>query len=80
MGWFWSATAGLLIGGLGTLLPFYFHALNDWDLADKTTLFPKEMGNIVLSYSQYWICGAVIGATVGLAIYAATQKIRQKQD
>ncbi|MBZ0189089.1 MAG: hypothetical protein K8F91_22785 [Candidatus Obscuribacterales bacterium] len=79
LGWILSAIAGFVIGGLVTLLPFYLHALNDWDLSDKSTLFPAEAIQIVQFYSSTWMIGAVIGALLFIAIFAGIKAIRKKK-
>lgn len=79
LAWLLAAFAGLCLGGIGTLLPFYFHALNDWDLSDKTTLFPREIGIIVQTYSQFWISGAIAGLFAGMGFFALYKRFFDKK-
>lgn len=70
---------GSFFGAIGVLCPFYFHALNDWDLTTKTTLFPPETLSIIAFYSKEWIIGAIAGATIGLASVIISERLRSKR-
>jgi len=69
---------GFAVGALSVLTPFYFHALQDWDLADKTTLFPPEAGSIIGFYSQIWLVGGIVGVLLALAAVGASQHFKAR--
>ena len=76
MWWLWSLVIGCVSGSLITFAPFYFHALEDWDLADKSTLFPREIGDIIGFYAPMWLVGGAIGAALGLAAFGITRFLK----
>lgn len=77
--WLWSGAIGFAAGALIAFTPLYLHALEDWDLADKTTFFPREFGSIVCFYSQLWLVGGVVGTLLALLIVGALRHFKAKQ-
>lgn len=79
LSWLLSGLAGLLLGAFITFVPFYLHALEDWELADKTTFFPRELGDIASFYSHIWSAGGIAGAVLGLVALGTIRHFNSKQ-
>ncbi len=77
--WLWSGAIGFAAGALIVFTPLYLHALEDWDLADKTTFFPQEFGSIACFYSQLWLVGGTVGALLALLAVGALRHFKAKQ-
>lgn len=76
--WLWSGPIGFAAGALIVFTPLYIHALEDWDLADKTTFFPREFGSTVSFYSQLWLVGGAVGALLVLLTIAVLRSFHAK--
>ena len=77
--WLWSGAIGFAAGALIVFTPLYLHALEDWDLSDKTTFFPREFGSIACFYSQLWLVGGAVGALLALLAVGALRRFKAKE-
>jgi len=69
---------GFALGALSIFTPLYLHALKDWDLDEKATLFPAELGSMVSFYHQLWLVGGIVGALLALAAVCAFQWLKTR--
>lgn len=78
--WLWPGAIGFAAGALIVFTPLYLHALEDWDLSDKTTFFPREFGTIACFYSQLWLVGGALGALLALLAVGALRHFKAKEN